>query len=67
MWGLYLSGDSKFNPGVSARLWEVETGTLLQTFTIHTNDVMDVAYSHDGRWVATASADRIAEVWHIVQ
>jgi WD40 repeat protein len=58
-----IFGDSKFNPGVSARLWDVETGNLLQTFTTHANDVMDVAYSHDGKWIATASADKTVELW----
>jgi len=60
-----IFGDSKFNPGVSARLWDVETGTLLQTFTKHANDVMDVAYSHDGKWIATASADKTVELWEL--
>ena len=58
-------GDSRFNPGVSARLWDVETGELLQTFTTHTNDVMDVAYSYDGKWIATASADETVDVWQL--
>ena len=60
-----IFGDSKFNPGVSARLWDVETGTLLQTFSKHANDVMDVAYSHDGKWIATASADKTVELWEL--
>jgi WD40 repeat protein len=60
-----IFGDSKFNPGVSARLWDVETGALLQTFTKHGNDVQDVAYSNDGRWITTASADRTVEVWKL--
>lgn len=60
-----IFGDSKFNPGVSARLWDVETGTLLQTFTRHANDVMDVAYSHDGNWIATASADKTVALWEV--
>ena len=60
-----IFGDSKFNPGVSARLWNVETGELLQTFTKHANDVQDVAYSHDGKWIATASADKTVEVWKL--
>jgi WD40 repeat protein len=60
-----IFGDSKFNPGVSARLWDVETGNLLQTFTKHANDVMDVAYSHDGKWIATASADKTVELWRL--
>ena len=58
-------GNSKFNKGVSARLWDVQTGTLLQTFTHHGNDVMDIAYSHDGKWIATASADNTVDVWEI--
>ncbi|HVG42282.1 MAG TPA: WD40 repeat domain-containing protein [Chitinophagaceae bacterium] len=62
-----LLGDSKFNKGVSARIWDVETGELLQTFTSHANDVMDVAYSNDGKTIATASADKTVELWNIVK
>jgi len=58
-----IFGDSKFNPGVSARLWDVETGNLRQTFTTHANDVMDVSYSHNGKWIATASADHTVDLW----
>ena len=60
-----IFGDSKFNPGVSARLWDVGTGNLLQTFAKHANDVMDVAYSSDGKWIATASADKTVELWEL--
>ena len=62
-----LFGDSKFNPGVSARLWDVQSGTLLQTFTNHHNDVMDVAFSHDGNWIATASADHTVDLWKLAK
>lgn len=60
-----IFGDSKFNRGVSARLWDVRTGSLLQTFSEHSNDVTDVAYSHDGKWIATASSDKTAELWKL--
>ena len=58
-------GDSKLNKGVSARLWDVETGKLLQTFEEHENDVQDVAYSHNGKYVATASADGTVMIWEV--
>lgn len=57
--------DSKFNRGVSARFWDVDAGSLLQTFTSHANDVMDVAYSHDGKWIEPASADKTAALWKL--
>jgi len=60
-----IFGDSKFNPGVSARLWDVQTGDLLQTFTKHGNDVMDAVYSHNGKWIATASADKTVDIWKL--
>jgi WD40 repeat protein len=60
-------GDSYANPGVSARLWDVETGELLHCFTNHSNDVLDVAYSPSGRYVATASADQTVQVWQVLK
>ena len=60
-------GNSEYNKGVSARLWDVASGKLLHTFTSHSNDVMDLDYSHDGGCIATASADRTVEVWRIVK
>lgn len=59
-----IFGNTEFNKGVSARLWDVATGELLQTFAHHSNDVNDVAYSHDGQRIATASADNTVDVWH---
>jgi WD40 repeat protein len=43
-----IFGDSKFNKGVSMRIWDVQTGGLLQTSAEHANDVNDVAFSKDG-------------------
>ena len=58
-------GDAHYNKGVSARLWDVQTGQLLHTFVQHENDVMEIAYSHNGKWIATASADRTVGLWQI--
>jgi WD40 repeat protein len=53
-----IFGDSKFNKGVSMRIWDVQTGGLLQTSAEHANDVNDVAFSKDGLWIASASNDK---------
>jgi WD40 repeat protein len=58
-------GDSWYNKGVSMRLWEVNTGKLLQTFSVHGNDVNDVSWSADGKWIATGSADQTVGLWRL--
>jgi WD40 repeat protein len=58
-------GDSTSNPGVSMRLWDLESGRLLQTFRGHANDVNDLACSPDGQWIASASSDRTVGLWRL--
>jgi WD40 repeat protein len=58
-------GDSKMNKGVSMRLWEVQTGRLLQTFDLHANDVNDATFSRDGKWIASASSDKTIGIWGV--
>lgn len=61
-----FTGDSKRYKGVSARLWDVASGKIIQTFSLHSNDVNDVAYSNDGKWMATASADKTVGLWQLI-
>jgi WD40 repeat protein len=58
-------GDSKFNKGVSARMWDLGTGKIIQTFSAHSNDANDVAWSSDGKWIATGSADKTIHLWRV--
>ena len=62
-----IFGDSNFNKGVSSRLWDIKSGVLMQTFRLQANDVNDVDYSSDGKWLATASADNTVQLWRLTK
>lgn len=47
----------------TARLWDVATGNLLQTFSGHTNSINSVAISDDGSRVLTGSNDAGIFLW----
>jgi WD40 repeat protein len=44
-------------------IWQVETGTLLETISAHSQDVLSVAFSDDGQQLLTGSYDRTVKLW----
>jgi WD40 repeat protein/serine/threonine protein kinase len=47
----------------SARLWDLKTGSQLREFAGHTNTVTAVAFSHDGGFILSGSADASIRIW----
>ncbi|RYY97492.1 MAG: WD40 repeat domain-containing protein [Chitinophagaceae bacterium] len=56
-------GEETTNPGVSMRLWDLQTGAVLQTFSGHANDANDVQFSTDGSRILSAGADKKVILW----
>jgi WD40 repeat protein len=46
-------------------LWDAETGKELHRFEGHTDEVYDVAFSADGRFLVSGSKDKTARVWRV--
>ena len=47
----------------TAKIWDAETGTEVQTLVGHSEGVTSVCVSPHGAWIATASRDNTAKVW----
>ena len=66
--GRYLVSGSWWQEGLKQmpiRLWEIASGENLHTFYGHTTDVQCIAFSPDGRLMATGGHDGIIFLWDV--
>jgi transducin (beta)-like 1 len=49
----------------TVRLWDVERGICQSTLVKHSEPVYSVAFSPDGRLLATGSFDKAIHIWDI--
>jgi RNA polymerase sigma factor (sigma-70 family) len=51
--------------GASVQLWNVKTGTVLAVLRGHTAQVFSVAFSPDGKTLASGSRDQTVKLWNV--
>lgn len=61
---LVASGDF-FYSGITAHVWNANTGALLKTLHGHTHGPVDVAFTSDGKLLITASPDGTLRLWGV--
>ncbi len=61
--GTWVAAAERGKPIGRVQVWAVAGGEPSRVLEGHTNDVLSLAVSHDGRWLASGSADGTIRVW----
>jgi WD40 repeat protein len=61
--GQTLASGHTEEMGSSIKLWEVDTGSLINTLYGHESRIESLAYSPDGQTLASASYDKTIKLW----
>jgi len=57
-----VSGEYSWRKNI-IKLWDTVTGRELRTFSGHTDDILSVAFSSDGKLIVSGSGDKTVKLW----
>ena len=57
--------NAKLAADKTIKLWDIQEGELIRTLEGHGEGISDIAWSHDGEYLASASDDKTIWIWSI--
>jgi WD40 repeat protein len=61
--GHYTTAVNYPTSAATVRIWDVTTGKLERSGTGHTGAITSLAWSRDGKWIASSSFDKTVRIW----
>ncbi|MCB9642120.1 MAG: hypothetical protein H6728_03520 [Myxococcales bacterium] len=65
--GNYLASGSGLGDSYRIRLWDVQAGTILRTFSGHAGEIRALAFHHTSAWLVSGSTDKTIKFWDLEQ